>query len=359
MMNVINRQNYEEYFLLYTDDELDPAERIAVEEFVQQHPDLKIELEMLQRSVLPPQPIVFHGKDVLLKNSSSIVNETNYEEYFVMYADDELDNELKDSVEQFVFLHPEFRSEFELIQKVKLNADPEIIFPEKAILYRTEKDDEVLVFRWRNIAAAAIAFIFLAGLAWYLNLKEVSPTPIVQTTPQKSIEIQVPKKRATEDTIAKASPAFTEPSSTATNKMGSQENRLVRKEPAANTKNLPDLLTVSKTEEKEVEGRNIQVATTVTSERPDINLSEIKASNTIALQARKEIIDEAVGEIQENPYAFEASNDEIEILNTTISKKNKLRGIFRKVSRVVEKTTNIDPGDVRGIRIANFEIGLK
>ena len=94
-MNMINRQNYEEYFLLHTDEELDPAERLAVEEFVQQHPDLKIELEMLLRSVVPAQPIVYHGKDALLRNSSSIVNESNYEEYFVLYADDELDNELK------------------------------------------------------------------------------------------------------------------------------------------------------------------------------------------------------------------------------------------------------------------------
>jgi hypothetical protein len=78
----------------------------------------------------------------------------------------------------------------------------------------------------------------------------------------------------------------------------------------------------------------------------------------MALQNRKEIIDVEVGSPEPNPYAYTASNDEIEILNTTVSKKNKLRGLFRKVTRVVEKTTNIET-DGKGIRIANFEIALK
>jgi hypothetical protein len=79
----------------------------------------------------------------------------------------------------------------------------------------------------------------------------------------------------------------------------------------------------------------------------------------LTLQNKKPIVDEAVGVSEENPYVYTASNDEIEILNTTISKKNKLRGVFRKVSRIVEKTTSINPGEVKGIRIANFEIALK
>ena len=83
-MSIINRNNYEEYFLLYTDDELNAAEKRAVEDFIEQHPDLKIELEMLQQSVLPSEPVIFYDKEVLLKTSSSIINEANYEEYFVL-----------------------------------------------------------------------------------------------------------------------------------------------------------------------------------------------------------------------------------------------------------------------------------
>ncbi|MBO9635918.1 MAG: hypothetical protein J7578_22640, partial [Chitinophagaceae bacterium] len=51
------------------------------------------------------------------------------------------------------------------------------------------------------------------------------------------------------------------------------------------------------------------------------------------------------------------SDDEIEI--QPASKKNKMRGILRRVSRVFEKATNAEGDDNRNIRIANFEIAVK
>ena len=50
----INRDNYEEFFVLYIDKELNAAERAAVDAFLNQHPDLRTEFEMLQETVLPP-----------------------------------------------------------------------------------------------------------------------------------------------------------------------------------------------------------------------------------------------------------------------------------------------------------------
>jgi carbonic anhydrase len=119
------------------------------------------------------------------------------------------------------------------------------------------------------------------------------------------------------------------------------------------------MLTSTKDPEKDISGRNIQLATNVTTKRAEIKMQKMEVQNSIAFEKKKDIIDEPVGPIEANEYIYTTSNDEIEILNTTVSKKNKLRGLFRKVSRVVEKTTNIDPGDVKGIRIASFEIELK
>ena len=58
--NEINRHNYEEYFILYMDNELGSEERRMVEAFVQQHPDLKEELDnLLQYKLAPDTDIVF------------------------------------------------------------------------------------------------------------------------------------------------------------------------------------------------------------------------------------------------------------------------------------------------------------
>ena len=63
----INRHNYEEFFLLYVDNELSAADRNAVELFVQRNPDLEKELQLLQQSIVTDDTIVFGDKNSLLK----------------------------------------------------------------------------------------------------------------------------------------------------------------------------------------------------------------------------------------------------------------------------------------------------
>ncbi len=358
-MNIINRHNYEEYFLLYIDDELSAIEKRAVEEFIYQHPDLKIELEMLQRSVLRPNPVVFHDKDVLLKNSSSFINETNYEEYFVLYGDDELNNEQKDGVEQFAYCNPVYQAEFELIQKARLQADTHIVFPGKASLYRTEEEGEkVFMIRWWRIAAAAVLFIFFSGLGWYMISEKISTPAIITKTPSREVDQPVPTKpEQQQEGIAKTDPAV----ETINSEKREAAKQNVSRIPMASQQKTVTKQTLSDPEnvEKDIQGRNIQIASTLTKEKPEVSIQKVETPGSLALQGTKRAIDEEVGSPAPNPYAYIASNNEIEILNTTVSRKNKLRGLFRKVSRVVEKTTNIETGDGNGIRIANFEIGLK
>jgi anti-sigma factor RsiW len=49
----ISRTNYEEFFLLYVDDELSEEQKLEVEQFVALHPDVAAELEMLITTKLP------------------------------------------------------------------------------------------------------------------------------------------------------------------------------------------------------------------------------------------------------------------------------------------------------------------
>ena len=62
----INRHNYEEFFLLYVDNELSASEKKAVDVFVQENPDLQAELLSLQQTVIKAEDIVLEKKDWLM-----------------------------------------------------------------------------------------------------------------------------------------------------------------------------------------------------------------------------------------------------------------------------------------------------
>lgn len=63
----ISLNNYTEYFLLYVDGELSPAEQQQTELFVLQHPQLQPEFLLFQQARLPQEQVVFPDKSVLYR----------------------------------------------------------------------------------------------------------------------------------------------------------------------------------------------------------------------------------------------------------------------------------------------------
>jgi hypothetical protein len=63
----INRNNYETFFLLYLDRELNPSEMSDVEKFVAENADLQKEFSLLRQTILVPAPIVFDQKELLFR----------------------------------------------------------------------------------------------------------------------------------------------------------------------------------------------------------------------------------------------------------------------------------------------------
>jgi len=170
---VINQHNYEEFFLLYVDGELSATDKQAVEQFVQANPGLAIELEMLQQVQLTDEQLIFTDKDSLFRNEAAGISLNNHEEQFLLYVDNELDNEAKEKVETFVLQHPALQESFTLLKSTRL--EPEVIlFPGKQSLYRNEeKERPVFYLRWQRVAVAA-ALLGFAVLVWILlpNKKE-------------------------------------------------------------------------------------------------------------------------------------------------------------------------------------------
>ncbi|MBL0133036.1 MAG: hypothetical protein IPP79_02990 [Chitinophagaceae bacterium] len=368
----ITRHNYEEFFLLYVDNELNVSDRKAVEEFVEMNPDLKEELMMLKDTVLPSEKEASLGdKSFLYRHASTteMVNDTNFEEYFVLYGDDELTNEEKAATELFVYKNPQHQVAFELIQKVRYTADASIVFPDKQLLYRSEKDEKVIVFRWWRVAVAAAVLLFLGISAWLYISTPKNESSIVNST--KEPAVTVPSKTNPvdkEEAIQK--------SSLADNNTNTEKNS-----PAVNTTDKKSVIkeVKNKTQESPLLAENVNLPTKNQNESnfpvdSDVTLkgstiAKVDESNKIqvintGIAAVNPLPDSPVGPESTNANYVadntETDKDNFAVLTSNVSSKNKMRGFFRKVTRVVEKATNIGPGeDKKGIHIANFEIALK
>lgn len=82
----INKNNYEEFFLLYADNELSNSEKEVVEAFVRENIDLKDEFLITQLTIISPdQDIKINDKSFLLKKETGFITENNCEEIFILY----------------------------------------------------------------------------------------------------------------------------------------------------------------------------------------------------------------------------------------------------------------------------------
>jgi hypothetical protein len=149
----INRHNYEDFFLLYVDNELNAAQRKAVEDFVAEHTDLKAELNLLQQATLMPEPLTFEGKASLMQHPAELVTLANCQTYFLNYIDNELSAEERAATEKFILQHPDVQPAFDSLKSAVLPIE-NIVFDDKESLYRQEQ--KVIPFRWWRMAAAAV-----------------------------------------------------------------------------------------------------------------------------------------------------------------------------------------------------------
>lgn len=405
----ITRHNYEEFFMLYIDNELSAADRREVDAFVESNPDLAQELVMLQQTILSPdEPIVFNGKADLFRKEdlTALVNETNYEEYFVLYGDNELTNQEKDLVEQFVYRHPQYQEEFELIQQVKYTPESYIVFPDKSSLYRAERDEKVIPLssapRWWKLAAAAAVIILAISTTVYIvsnkkdngtelagttetklpsknnsaadksdtpsdknntaateNKKPVDEdvSPVAPVTPEKQIQQEQKEQLASTDkSEKKSSPVNGELNKKkiedATGKEQPKDNFAAvdtKKDPKASNISVPKNVTQERNKDEE----------TLATLDPQV-IKPSKSEQSLASNNTSETTPKVNAGSDEKKSIFTpVANDDFEELPTD-NKKNKMRGFFRKVTRVFDKATNKDAsGNDKDLRIAGFAIALK
>ena len=383
----INRNNYEEFFMLYADNELPAAQRRQVEEFVAGNPDLKHELELFQQFKLSPDTrVVFENKASLLKQEGLAgIAMDNYESYFVLYADNELSNNEKAEVEDFVYRHPSLQDEFELLQQLRLTADNHIVFKNKEALYRHEKDEKIIPFRWWRIAVAAAVLLFVSGMLWINSSKKDDgrQTAVVDNSekpgkrPARPVitdpitENTVGKEQSTDKAIAAA--GSKQPNGQVKNAEPVRRSAVVAQNKIRNKPgNISDQPNVIQTEPggKETDrmmpdsGIKSIASTTIEPLQQKSGSAEIK--RPLIAAAKEPIIDQpaVILNPDENKTKVQyasLNNDNVEVLNTTVNTKNALRGFIRKASRMIAKKTDTgeDDGRRKGILIGGFEIAVR
>ena len=353
----INRNNYEEYFLLYADNELSPTEKKVVEIFLQENVDLKEEFLMIKMTInSPEEDVKLTDKSFLLKEEPSFINENNHEEVFVRYHDNELSDDQKIETKKFLEENLKYKSDFELIGKAKLVADNSIIYPDKKELFRKEKSGKVIpLILWRATAAAVFIGFGLSITIYYSRNAEKNAPVVAQMNkiklPQEKEKNSVQKPVTEENEIASSA----KPTET---KIKTEETEI--KKPVVRPKDANDIAVVRpdlkikksivKEEIKEakpgIEDQTIAITNPVKNAPPLLQ----NQKNQIAANQAAVTINEMEPEIQ-NPqvhtvtYAPDVSIDNQNYVFYDVPaeefRKSKVGGFIKKVRRIVERNNPI------------------
>lgn len=359
----INRNNYEEYFILYMDNELTPEERGMVEAFVQLHPDLKEELDLLlQYKFTPDTDIVFSGKTELLKGQAeSIVNLSNYEDYQLLYIDNELNPAEVAAVEQFAAENLAVKKELDLLRFTRLQ--PETIeFPDKASLYRKEEKVRAMPVRWWRAAAAILILGLGLTTLWMSNRKPDNSLAADKNDIKGSIKSPAPIQPETGNNalVSGADTAFNK-NATGTESLAETKNNTPVTNGRSNIKQQPDkqydqpqpdktdALANNKPQQPSNNLPKPLYNPNLTDNQEDVAVNPVPANRNAKGILTKTDVTKTTGSSpdikQAVDFAANRSDDLVIEPAENDGKKNKLRGFFRKVTRTFEKRTNIDPTD--------------
>lgn len=403
---MITRNNYEEFFLLYVDNELSPADRQVVEKFVADNPDLTEEwTSLLECRLQSDDSPVFGDKASLFRHTAaassregSAITDENYESWYLSYIDGELDKAARDSVEAFALQHPQLGKELEVWRQTVSVPDPAIIYEHKESLYKSEKTRKVFFLPWMRVAAAAVILV-AAGLLLFNSLRKNSDEP---RNPSIAAQPVIAPAGTAGKGASAAATAATQAPATVTGKKGSLKKNIPAVTPGpadalyssdngrgqrgqdarralANRRHNGhgqdqgidrNNSTAQRVQENNGQrdlppadgGENTAVAATLHPARTDQGkLADPVKRGDIAVgpvAGMDHNISFASQTLPDNSITNDTEDDLIG--EPASSKKTKLRGLFRKVSRVLEKTTGRDdPDDKHKVLIGGFQFALK
>jgi len=333
--HTINLGNYEEFFILYMDNELNDDQVKMVDAFLLTHPDLQAEFEMLMGTRLPIEEFCFH-KETLLSDNIKL---NAIDEDLLLYIDNELTADKKKIVELEISSNASFKAQHHSLLLTKLNPSETIVYPDKEELYHRRKKIVPLNL-WMRIAAAVIV-IATAGALYFSHNGTSIPS-------DSTAGAKIPVQR---HTVTRAT----------------AQQPITRQEPSPQLAVVGNPVNKSKSDSKINSGKRVGVG----NGKKQINIARIPAdeneivftdpvekgetainnassvdTKTASFNPSKEIINNSVvtsALSPRNTINVTESTVPYDEVATSNERKGSFKSFLRKATRLIERKTGIDP----------------
>lgn len=163
MSNKINIHNYQAFLLDWMEGNLSNEEGALLKEFLQQHPEISVDENLLKEPILLGNSIVFKQKENLKK--------TITEDDLIAYHEGDLSALQKNDVEVFAATNTSLKKDFALYAKLKLQPEV-IVFEHKHLL---KKKGVVISFKRIIYTASSVAALWLVFMFLFAPSRQYNP----------------------------------------------------------------------------------------------------------------------------------------------------------------------------------------
>lgn len=351
-LNTITLSNYEEYFILFMDNELSEQEKEMVMAFIDSHPELRSELDMLLSTKMPLDAVTI-DKTSLLSDSMML---NTIDEELLLYLDRELSPQQEAAMINRLQQDAVLQLQWEQLQQTKLDPQEQIVFLARESLYRhTER--RILTGWWR--IAAIIFLLLFGGISYWLQTRNPAGMPSVAHHPSTHQPVR------TQPTIQQQLTAVPSQQLIANQEKKSSADRInklaAKKEPGGMAPKRDLQL-----QQPDVAGR-ADFSDKVNNSEPLIRKSQVVATPSLdgavaKVDAAKNLNSSPVTSALLQPLDIsQAGITSVEPEMDRNERRGNLKGFLRKASRMIGKRTGLGVAstDDESILVGAVELKLK
>jgi len=294
-----------------------------------------------------------------------MINQKNYETYFMLYADNELSAAECEAVLLFVEDHPTYKQEFDLMNKIKLTPDNSIRFTHKEELYQGIADDEMIDYRyepdhnivyvgkkqlyrvekksivaWIRPMAIAASLLLILGLVWLIIPSRLDNGIAKTAFPQ------VPGNTVQQNSIENNSDSVIPKRSMSIINMKTSKPR------------------TEAVVSNQLEGKGVVENNVAPFDQGDVAHSELPISNelssgdvSVAQVSEGDLMSSIVKETATQLISTDSPDVYFTTSDSRAERKDRFRGIVRKINRLLGKD-RVESDQVKYIQVANFQLAV-